>query len=137
MSNEESTMNRISKRSTHSSNTDTREKLSFLDLCNNEFIFINENDNFVSFEYKPVDPIRSCSGSYSGGTPVFKKLHLNEWLKLMTINQNSKTQGRISTERYKGTLVLTYQSETMTDTLILASNEYGVELQKFFHSYRS
>jgi predicted transcriptional regulator of viral defense system len=63
--------------STTYSNSSVSEKLTMLDVCTNELIFIKKADNSITFEYKPMDPIRSCSGSYSGGTPVFKNLKQN------------------------------------------------------------
>ncbi|CAF4241525.1 unnamed protein product [Rotaria sordida] len=93
-------------KSNKSSDTNISEKLTIFDECNNELIFIKKADNSVTFEYKPMDPLHSCSGEYSGGTPVFKNLESSEWIKLITAYQRAKTEGKLSQERFKGTLLL-------------------------------
>ncbi|CAF4006636.1 unnamed protein product [Rotaria sp. Silwood2] len=119
-------------KSTKSSDTNISEKLTILDGCNNELVFIKKADNSITFEYKPMDPLHSCSGEYSGGTPVFKNLESSEWIKLINVYQRAKVEGKLCQERFKGTLFLEYQSETISDILIIAFNKFSEELSNFF-----
>ncbi len=112
------------------------EKLTVLDVCNNELIFIKKADNSVTFEYKPMTPNRSCSGRYDGGTPVFRHLEPSEWAKLMTTYHSAKTEGKVCKDRYKGTSVFKYQSGTISDSVILTLDPSTDKLTNFFHSYR-
>ena len=62
-----------------------------------------------------MDLLHSCSGDYSGETSVFKNLESSEWIKLITAYQRAKTEGKLCQERFKGTLLLKYQSEIVSD----------------------
>jgi hypothetical protein len=74
MSNRNIATNIIRTKSSQTSNMHTFEELTVLDACNNEFILKKLAEDSIMFEYKPIQPLYSCSGEYSGGIPVFKDL---------------------------------------------------------------
>lgn len=116
----------------------TPEKLIVGDGNGNGFIFIKHIDRSVTFEYHPMDPIRSSTGTYSGGQPLFKNLPSSEWTKLMNVFQTGKIQANQNEERRKGVLQLTYESDNLSDSFIVGyPSELNKQLTDFFHEYRN
>jgi hypothetical protein len=138
MGNNSTSNNRESATSTGSPNMGISETLTVLDGSNNEFIFIKKSDGSITFEYKPMQPLDSSSGSYSGGTPVFKNLEPGEWAKLMSMFQSGKTNAKPNAGRSMGSLSLQYQSGTTSDSFIISmSSTINQQLSTFFHAYRT
>jgi hypothetical protein len=137
MSVDDISMNQESVKSPKSLPTDISEQLTVFDRCNNEFIFIKKTNNTITFEYKPMQPYFSSSGTYSGGTLVFKKFATDEWAKLINVFQNAKANATSSRGRQMGSLVLEYQSGTTSDFFMIdMSSKINEELTTFFHSYK-
>jgi hypothetical protein len=87
--------------SNSSLNTGGSENLIVIDTCSNKLVFTKNDDDSVTFEYKPTEPSNSCSGTYSGGTPVFKNLESGKWTKLLTAFDSAKIKGKHRKGRYK------------------------------------
>jgi hypothetical protein len=115
---------------------DISEQLTVLDGSNNEFIFIKKSDHTIIFEYKPIQPLLSSSGTYSGGTPVLKNLEADEWIKLINVFQKAKTHAKPNESRQMGSIYLRYQSGIIIDSFIIAfSSKINQELRTFFHEF--
>jgi len=118
-------------------NTGGCENLTVIETCSNQLVFTKNDDDSVTFEYKPTEPINSCSRTYSGGTPVFKNLEYGEWTKLLTAFDSAKIKGKHRNGRYKEKLVLEYRSGILSEPLIIDQlGRFGSKLNAFFHAYR-
>ncbi|UJR16728.1 hypothetical protein I4U23_003628 [Adineta vaga] len=127
----------MSAKQSHRSTTSFIEKLTVWDGSRNGYIFTKQLDNTITFEYEPMTPMRSCSGMYSGGEPVFKQLKSNEWAKISTKLQEAKQHGKANKYGAKGDLVVQFQSDKLDESFIIAYHaEFHDELMNFVRPYK-
>lgn len=67
------------------------KSLNYLDGSANEYeLKYDESTGNCTFEYKPITPMQSSSGTYSGGSPVFKTIPQSQWNEYVTLFSQGK-----------------------------------------------
>ena len=108
------------------------------DGSHNQFWFRQAQNEQPSFEYDPVTPLESSSGTYSGGTPLLGTLTADQvhdlWEHLHRLA--GERDNHIIGERPKGSVAFTLDIPVGTRAFVLGTIGTQPEFKTFLESFR-
>lgn len=111
--------------------------VSFADGSGNGFFFAREGEGPATFSYDPVDPLRSSSGTYSGGSPRKGELSADAEKALWKLlDRCAGATAEHAPTRSKGTGAFDLESSAGKQSFLLARGDCLRDVEAFMAEYR-